>query len=621
MGKVLRLLHELFAIPAFHDPKVWAIWGVTAVLIAFVVWRGQKPTTWGQSSLKRRHPTRVALGIVGGVIGAAFAVLYSIAQVLEYNARERAAEIIGTDDLASIPSSSLPFNLFDEVMRYSSLGAGVIFLVFVLAALMPVALDLLEGTSFVPFVAARHVRATKSGFLTVISVLSILGVCLSSCALCTVTSVMGGFGHDLKGKILGNNAHVVVDPKRPGGFSDYDAALSELRAVLGTEGAATPVVAGDAMSQSSTNTAGVLVRGIDAETIGQVIDLQRNIEVGRFSYLTDEEALANIPPGEVIGRFADGSPRRKLPPIVLDDEDTPRRGDEPGVDPDLKQFRKGPTPRPGVILGRELAKSLNVFVGDEITLLSPMGELGPMGVMPRTRKFRVAAVFYSAMYEYDASFAYIDIKQAQSFFSMENKISEIDVRVTDPETVERFGTRFDQAIAAAYDPAVRPPNAGPAPDLRVRDWKQMNKNLFSALKLERLATFMILFIAILVASFCIICTLLLMVTEKTRQIAILKALGAADWSIQRIFILEGVIIGAIGTVFGVGIALAACTGLKWFGARLPPEVYYIDRLPVNVDLGDYGIVALGAMVICTLATLYPAHAAARITPVEGLRYE
>ncbi len=612
-GPLIKLWNALWAIPALHDPKVWAIWGATAALVAFVVWRGQKPTTWGNSSLKRRHPTRVALGIIGGVMGTAFAVLYTIAQVLEYNARVRAAEIIGTEDFAAIPSSSLPFNLFDEIMRYSSLGAGVIFLVFVLAALMPLALDLLEGTSFVPFVAARHVRATKSGFLTVISVLSILGVCLSSCALCTVTSVMGGFGHDLKGKILGNNAHVVVDPKRPGGFGEYDAALEGLRAAVGPNGAATPVVAGDAMSQSATNTAGVLVRGIDAESIGKVIDLQRNIEVGRFAYLTDEDALANIPAGEVIGRYPDGSPRRKMAPIVFDDE--------PSADPELKQFRKGPPIRPGVILGRELAKSLNVNIGDEITLLSPMGELGPMGVMPRTRKFRVAAIFYSAMYEYDASFAYIDLKQAQSFFSMENKISQIDIRVGDPETVERYGAALENAIALAYAPGARPDNAPAPPDLRVRDWKQMNKNLFSALKLERLATFMILFIAILVASFCIICTLLLMVTEKTRQIAILKALGAADWSIQRIFILEGVIIGAIGTVFGVGIALAACTGLKWFGARLPPEVYYIDRLPVNVDLGDYGIVALGAMVICTLATLYPAHAAARITPVEGLRHE
>ncbi len=595
------------------DPKLWVVWGVTAVLIAFVVYRGAVPVTWGLSSVKRRHPVRFGLGITGGVFGLVFVVLYSIAQVLERAARLRAKEIVGDVDLEAIPSSSLPFRVLDEVIRYSSLGSGVIFLMFVLAALMPLALDVLEGTSFVPFVAARHVRATKSGFLTVISVLSILGVSVSSCALCTVTSVMGGFGHDLKGKLLANNAHIVIDAKKPGGFAEHDAALERVRAAIGPGGAATPVVTGDAMSQSSTNTAGVLVRGIDPETIGDVVDLRKNLEVGRFSYLTDREGLANIPVGEVIGRYADGSPRRKQPSIG--------GTDDPAIDPAVRAARKGPAPRPGAILGRELAKSLHVDVGDEITLLSPMGDLGPMGVMPRTRKFRVAAIFYTAMYEFDASYAYIELKEAQSFFSMEDKVSAIDVRIADPEAVDGVRAPLEAALAQAYDPNARPENAPPPPDLRVRDWKMMNKNLFSALKLERLATFMILSIAIAVASFCIICTLLLMVTEKTRQIAIMKALGAADWAIQRIFILEGVIIGAIGTVFGVAFALAQCTGLKWFGARLPPEVYYIDRLPVNVDLGDYAIVAVAAMAICTVATLYPAHAAAKVSPVDGLRYE
>ena len=157
--------------------------------------------------------------------------------------------------------------------------------------------------------------------------------------------------------------------------------------------------------------------------------------------------------------------------------------------------------------------------------------------------------------------------------------------------------------------------------LRVRDWIEMNKNLFSALKLEKIATFIILSIAIAVASFCIVCTLLLMVTEKGKEIAILKALGASDSAVMRIFVLEGVIIGAIGTAFGVGTALAACTGLAYFGVRLDPDVYYIDRLPVNVNGQDYAAVALAALCICTIATLYPARAASKLSPVDGLRYE
>lgn len=599
---------------ALRGPTGWPVWVATLLAVAFVVWRGLVPVALGHTSVRRVHSTRAAIGIVGGVVGLGFLVTYTLARILEGRARIAAAEIQGLAPEA-VQSASLPFSLRDEIVRYSSLGAGIVFLVFLMIALMPLALNLLERAAFTPFVAARHVRATKSGFLTVISLLSILGVGLSSCALCSVTSVMGGFASDLKQKILGNNPHIVIDGRQPGGFDEWEPALEQVRIALGAEGAATPIVAGDAMSQSVSNTAGVLVKGIDPETIGSVIDLEKNIDVGRFRYLSDIEALADIPVGEVICKNADGTPRRKEPPLFFEEPSDGR------VDPSLKEFRKPQPPRPGVILGRELAKSLHVCIGDEITLLSPNGELLGSAVMPRTRKFRVAAIFYSAMYEYDASHAYILMDQAQSFFDLDDKISQIDVRVTNAESVETFTPRIENALASAYDPARRPDNAPASPELRVRDWKQMNKNLFSALKLERIATFMILSVAIIVASFCIVCTLLLMVTEKTRQIAILKALGATNGAIQRIFVLEGMVIGAIGTTFGVGTALAASTGLKWFGARLPPEVYYIDRLPVNVDLADYGLVALCAMLICTVSTLYPAYAASRISPIDGLRYE
>lgn len=502
---------------------------------------------------------------------------------------------------------SAPFNLREELVRFGALGAGVIFLLIVLSAVLPMILDALEGRSFTSFVGARHVRATKSGFLTVISVLSMAGVAVSSCALCSVTSIMGGFGHDLKRKILGNNAHIVVDVTRPGGFGDWETKLDAVRVALAPQGgAATPVVAGDAMGSSASNTAGALVRGIDPETIGQVIDLKQNIEVGKFEYLTSPEKLAALPPDEVVGRGPGGEPYYRGPDFRW----------SPDSDPEIREYLKSNTKiYPGVIIGRELAKSLHVLVGDEITLLSPMGELGPTGVMPRSRRFRVAAIFYSGMYEYDATHAYIMLDVAQRFFSQEDKITQIDIRVTDPERVKEFRPAVDQAMAGEE------PDAAKGAELRVRDWMEMNKNLFSALKLEKIATFIILSIAIAVASFCIICTLLLMVTEKGREIAILKALGASDGAVMRIFMLEGVIIGGIGTVFGVGTALAACTGLSWFGVRLDPDVYYIDRLPVNVNASDYAMVAVAAFLICTIATIYPAHAASKLSPVDGLRYE
>ena len=246
-------------------------------------------------------------------------------------------------------------------------------------------------------------------------------------------------------------------------------------------------------------------------------------------------------------------------------------------------------------------------MGDEITLISPMGELGPMGLLPRARRFRVAAIFYSGMYEYDPSHAYVMMDVAQEFFDLGSNVTGIEVRVEEPERVADVRPLIDKAVAA--------------PEIAVRDWKELNKNLFSALKLEKIATFIILSLAILVASFCIICTLLLMVTEKSKEIAILKAIGASDRGILRIFMIEGVMIGGIGTVFGVATGLAATLGLRWFGVRLDPDVYYVDRLPINVDAGDFALVALSALAITTLATLYPAFAASRLRPVDGIRYE
>jgi lipoprotein-releasing system permease protein len=362
------------------------------------------------------------------------------------------------------------------------------------------------------------------------------------------------------------------------------------------------------MASSSSNTAGALVRGIDPDTIGDVIDIKEDIEVGKFDYFIHPEKLLELGPDEIIGNASDGTPYYHGPDFR----------NSPDTDPSLREFLKqNEKVYPGVIIGRELAKSLHVLVGEDISLLSPMGELGPMGMMPRTRKYRVAAIFYSGMYEYDASHAYVMLPDAQSFFGMkdQNHISFIDARVPDPERVDPFRNAVSARLSQEK------PDAASGAEIRVRDWIEMNKKLFSALKLEKVATFIILSLAILVASFCIVCTLLLMVTEKGKEIAILKALGASDGAIQRIFMLEGVIIGGIGTVFGVGTALAFCSGLSWFGVGLDREVYYIDRLPVNVNAGDYAMVAIASMIICTVSTIYPAFAASELRPVEGLRWE
>jgi len=490
------------------------------------------------------------------------------------------------------------FKLREEIVRYGAAGTAVVFVIALMVSLMPWFFDRLEGRSFRSFVAVRHVRASKSGFLTVISVLSICGVALSSCALCGVTSVMGGFGQDLKRKILGNNAHITIDTGTVGGFRDWDDVLSRVRVVPGVS-AATPVVRGEGMASSASNTSGALVRGIDPGSIGNVIDLIKNIEVGRFAYLEQPELLTRLPPDEVVGIGPGGEPYLKGPDLTF--------GSGPDLDPSVKEALRGPPVYPGLVVGREFAKTLHVYVGDEITLISPLGDLGPMGILPRSRKFRVAAIFYSGMYEYDATHVYMAMASAQNLFSMGENVSAIEVKVPDAERA----SELRDTVASAVDDD----------KLRVRDWRELNKNLFSALKLEKYATFIILSIAILVASFCIICTLLLMVTEKGKEIAILKAVGATDAAIMMVFLTEGVIIGTIGTIFGVVTGFVACFSLSTFGVRLDPDVYYIDRLPVAVVPSDYLAVAVAAVLICTISTIYPARAASLLRPVDGLRYE
>lgn len=490
------------------------------------------------------------------------------------------------------------FILWHQIVRVGAALGATGFVIGFMALALPWMLDRVERRGFVNFVAARHVRATKSGFLTVISILSIAGVAVSSFALCAVVSIMGGFGADLKRKILGNNAHVRIDTISVGGFANWDKPLDAIRLTRGVE-AATPVVGGEVMASSASNTAGVLLRGIEPESIGSVIDLRKNIEVGRFEFLTEPVKLTDLPENEPIGVGPGGERYLKGPHLK------PWLGRD--VDDDIAEAMRPPDVYPGLIIGRELAKTLHVYVGDEVRLVAPLGDLGPTGVIPRTRRFRVAAIFYSGMYEYDASQAYVLMGVAQTFFDLPGKVTAIDVKVEDAENVTAVTPRIRTAVAR--------------PDLRVRDWKDLNKNLFSALKLEKIATFIVLSLAIAVASFCIICTLLLMVTEKSKEIAILKAIGATNRSILRVFMTEGMIIGGIGTAFGVVTGLVSCLGLLYFGMRLDPEVYYVDRLPVEVDASNYFFVAVAAMVITLLATVYPALAASRLRPVEGIRYE
>ncbi|HEU4576647.1 MAG TPA: ABC transporter permease [Polyangiaceae bacterium] len=584
---------------------------------------------WSTPQLGLRIALRLLVALVG--LGLTFLLVRATLRSIGTSLLKRVLIVFcGVSVVAAVGlgiwAASLPepervsFVLSDQIVRVGAAVWGTFAIMSGMALSLPLVLDRLERRGFVSFVAARHVRASKSGFLTVISILSIAGVAISSFALCAVVSIMGGFGADLKHKILGNNAHISIDStaapdgEAPGlpaggglGHIPWDDLLDKVRLVPGVM-AATPVVTGEAMASSQSNTAGVLLRGVDPASIGSVIDLVKNIEVGKFEYLADPSLISEMGEDEPIWIGRGGHKYLNGPRAMRGSEGAAGSGgaDRDTLDPDVADVVQKEDVYPGVVLGRELAKTLHVYVGDEITLVSPVGELGPMGVLPRARKFRVAAVFYSGMYEYDSSHAYLTLAEAQRFLDRPG-ISQIEIKVEREDRAGEVRERLSEALAGQ--------------DLRIRDWQELNKGLFSALELEKIVTFIILSIAIVVGSFCIICTLLLMVTEKSKEIAILKATGASDLGILEVFMSEGLLIGGIGTVFGVVTGLAMCLGLLWFGVRLDPDVYYVDRLPINVDPLDYAVVALCALGITVLATIYPAVAASRLRPVEGIRYE
>jgi lipoprotein-releasing system permease protein len=482
-----------------------------------------------------------------------------------------------------------------------------------LARLLPPMLDLVERFDMRSLVAARHLRSKKSGFLAAIGFLSILAVSVSSCALTTTLSVMGGFRQDLKGKILGNNAHIVLDRNNARIKASEDPS-QRIRALPGVRGVS-PYLSGEVMISSSSNLTGAVLRGIDVAHIAEVSELPRNMKVGSLDYLQHPEKLSRVPAGQLgLGSM--------LPKALrADDEDDVKPGAKHGLTEQLQQaLRDGaaappdppsaapPEPSlPSIVVGQELARSLRLYLGDEVNIVTPLGALGPTGPMPKSRPFRVAGIFYSGMYEYDMKFVYVTLPAAQEFLGTGPELSGVEVTVREPDRA--------QEIAAQIEGALR----GKA--LRVRAWQELNKNLFGALALEKLAMFIALGLNILVASFCILSTLSLMVQEKGREVAVLKAMGTSDRTIVGIFVLEGALIGVFGSLIGLALGYAACFAAENFGVRLNPEVYYIDRLPVHIDSSEFLAVGLSAVLVCLLVTIYPAQLASRLRPVDALRFE
>ncbi len=411
------------------------------------------------------------------------------------------------------------------------------------------------------FIGLRYLKAKrKQTFISIITLISIVGFALGVWALIVVLAVMSGFEKTLKEKILGTQAHLVVLKTSQEGIDHYEEVVKEVEQVKGVV-SATPFILSQVMLSSESNVFGVVLNGIDPDRVGNVIELARNMKAGRLQ--------------------------------------------------DLKAEAQSP----GIILGVELAKRLGVSLNDAIQVISPLGTMTPMGMMPKMKRFRVMGIFYSGMYDFDNTLAYISITSAQKFLNMDSRVTGIEIKTNDVYKVKRIGKEIRQKLGFPF---------------WTRDWMEMNRNLFSALKLEKVAMFIILVLIVLVAAFNIISTLIMVVMEKNKDIAILKSMGASSGGILRIFIIEGGVIGVVGTFIGTVIGLVTALNLEkvsgfvenLFGFKfLPSDVYYIDKLPSQVNPLDIGLIVITAILISLLATLYPSWRASKLDPAEALRYE
>ncbi|MCP3101409.1 ABC transporter permease [Myxococcus sp. K15C18031901] len=437
--------------------------------------------------------------------------------------------------------------------------------------------------------ALHRLKLREQSPTMMMTALSVGGVGVGVMALIIVLSVMSGFEADLQKKILGTNAHAVVS-RYAGDLPEYAKVMETIRKVPGIAGQ-TPFIINQVMIASEGNVDGVIIKGIDPATVGEVTDLPQNILGGGSLDIlyTPEKILSRAMPEE---------------------DDAPAKGGaEDSGDDIIRRAGKPTKPAvlPGIVIGRELAASLRVVVGDRVNVVSPLGtELGPTGPIPKSRAFRVAAVFYSGMYEYDSKFVYILLKEAQDFFNIQGATG-IELKVFDIDDARRIAGQVVKALGGY--------------PYRARDWGEMNKNLFSALRLEKLVMGIILSIIIVVAAGLIVATVIMLVLEKRKEISVLKALGVSDGGIVKIFLAEGLQIGVAGGLLGLFSGLAWCVFIEKVGIKLDPEVYYIPALPVRIEPLQTVLAVVIAVLVTYLASIYPALKASSVEPVEGLKAE
>jgi lipoprotein-releasing system permease protein len=399
------------------------------------------------------------------------------------------------------------------------------------------------------FIACRYLKARKKGFFAFLTTLiAIGGTTLGVCALVITLAVMSGFQRDIRSKILGIQPHIYLSRVDGAVFDNYKEIINELRGVQYIK-SMSPYIFGQSIikKQGYTTGTGALIKGIDYKAEDSMIDI-----------------------------------KDKLLPDSLIEKNTISKN--------------------GIILGSEIAKSINVNVGEYVITMFP----SQLSSIPKMKKFQVEAIFHSGMYEYDTSLAYVDIKTADDMFSFEGGVSGIAVMTSDFEKAVDYARDLQIKLSYPY---------------KTKSWIEMNNNLFSALKLEKIMMFIILALIIIVASFNIISNTLLLSVEKSKEVGILSAMGFSKFSISKIFFYEGVIVSSVGTVFGLITGLLISYGLKNFEIfKLPKGVYYVDKLPVMIIPSDIIYVCLCAFVITILSGLNPAYQVAKLEPLEAIKF-